>query len=156
MQSDTRELTRRSLAGGLLAIAVTPLVSPLAYATPETMSEAMREVLGSNAKLNSGRVKVTLPELAENANAVSMRIAVDSPMTVSDHVKDVFVFSEKNPVPSVARFHFSARSGRAQVQTNIRLGGSQTITVVARMSDGSLWTSTADVIVTQGACFDGT
>lgn len=148
--------TRRTVVGSLFAIAVAPLATGLAFATPETMSEAMRQELGPDARPQPGRIKITLPELAENANAVSMRIAVDSPMTAQDHVKDILVFSEKNPVPTVARFYLGPRAGQARVQTNIRLAGSQTITVVARMSDASLWIASADVIVTQGACFDGT
>lgn len=148
--------TRRTVVGSLFAIAVAPLAPGFAFATPETMSDAMRQELGPDARPQPGRIKITLPELAENANAVSMRIAVDSPMTAQDHVKDILVFSEKNPVPTVARFHLGPRAGQARVQTNIRLAGSQTITVVARMSDASLWIASADVIVTQGACFDGT
>jgi sulfur-oxidizing protein SoxY len=148
--------TRRTMLGGLIAIAVTPMMPGAAVATPETMSDAMRQELGPDARPQPGRIKITLPELAENANAVSMRIAVDSPMMAQDHVKDILVFSEKNPVPTVARFHLGPRSGQARVQTNIRLAGSQTITVVARMGDASLWMASADVIVTQGACFDGT
>jgi sulfur-oxidizing protein SoxY len=42
------------------------------------------------------------------------------------------------------------------VQTSIRLAGTQRITAVARMSDGSLWSGGVDVIVTQAACLDDT
>ncbi len=85
-----------------------------------------------------------------------LKLTVDSPMTAADHVKAVYVFSEKNPVSNVVRFHLGSRSGAARVQTSIRLAATQRITAIARMSDGSLWSGTADVIVTQAACLDET
>jgi sulfur-oxidizing protein SoxY len=69
-------------------------------------------------------------------------------------VQAIYVFSERNPVANVVRFHLGPRSGAARVQTSIRLAAAQRITVVARMNDGSLWSGGADVIVTQNACLD--
>ena len=101
-------------------------------------------------------MRIELPELAENGNSVPLKLTVDSPMTPADHVKMLYVFSEKNPVSNVVRFHLGPRSGVARVQTSIRLAATQRITAVARMSDGSLWSGAADVIVTQAACLDET
>jgi len=101
-------------------------------------------------------VKLELPQLAENGNSVPLKVAVESPMTASDHVKLIYVFSERNPVPNVVRFHLGPRSGVARVQTSIRLAATQRITAVAHMSNGSLWLGSAEVIVTQAACLDDT
>ena len=120
------------------------------------MVEAMDEVLGKGASIKRGRVKIELPELAENGNSVPLKLTVDSPMTAADHVKAIYVFSERNPVSNVVRFHLGPRSGAARVQTSIRLAATQRITAIARMSDGSLWSGSADVIVTQAACLDET
>jgi len=68
----------------------------------------------------------------------------------------IYIFSEKNPSPNVVRFHLGIRCGRARVQTSIRLASTQRITAVAKMSDGSLWSATAQVVVTAGACIDDT
>jgi sulfur-oxidizing protein SoxY len=116
----------------------------------------MADALGKDANINEGRVKVVLPELAENGNSVPLRISVESPMTASDHVKMIYVFSEQNPIANVVRFHVGPRSGVARVQTSIRLAATQRITVIAQMSDGSCWSGGANVVVTQAACFDGT
>jgi len=150
------EISRRSVLTGTVAILVLPLAADGALATPETMVEAMEEALGKGASIKPGRVKVALPELAENGNSVPLNLTVDSPMTAADHVKAIYVFSEKNPVSNVVRFHLGPRSGVARVQASIRLAATQRITAIARMSDGSLWSGTADVIVTQAACLDET
>ncbi len=153
---DRPDLSRRSLLAGAVAIVLVPPGMTAARATPESMAEAMAEALGANAAIRPGRVKITLPELAENGNAVPLRVLVDSPMTPADHVRTIYVFSEKNPVANVVRFHLGPRAGVAKVQTNIRLAAAQRITAVAALSDGSLWSGTADVIVTQAACIDDT
>jgi len=54
----------------------------------------------------------------------------------------------------VAIFHFTPRSGRATVSTRIRLATSQTLVAVARMSDGSYWTTQTSVIVTLAGCIE--
>ena len=153
---ERRRPSRRTMLAGALAITCLPVLSHRALADAESLAEAMTEALGSGYALKDGRVKITVPELAENGNAVPLRVSVDSPMTAADHVKTVFVFSEKNPVSNVVRFHIGPRSGQARVHTNIRLASTQHITVVARMSNGDLWAGAAQVIVTQGACIDDT
>jgi sulfur-oxidizing protein SoxY len=147
-------LSRRSVVAGAITLALVPIGAGAARATPETMAGAMAEALGPASAIKPGRVKLELPELAENGNAVPLKVTVESPMTRADHVQAIYVFSEKNPSANVVRFHLGHRSGRARVQVHIRLATTQQITAVAKMSDGSLWSGTADVIVTQSACLD--
>ncbi len=156
MRQGSDAMSRRTVLAGAVGILVLPLAGNSALATPETMVEAMDEVLGKGAKIKPGRVKMELPELAENGNSVPLKLSVESPMTSADHVKAIYVFSERNPVSNVVRFHLGPRSGVARVQTSIRLAATQRITAVAKMSDGSLWSGAADVIVTQAACLDET
>ena len=156
MRRGLEEMSRRTVLAGAVGILVLPLIGDRALATPDSMAEAMDEVLGKGASIKPGRVKIELPELAENGNSVPLKLSVDSPMTAADHVKALYVFSERNPVSNVARFHLGPRSGAARVQTSIRLAATQRITAIARMSDGSLWSGAADVIVTQAACLDET
>jgi sulfur-oxidizing protein SoxY len=130
------------------------LVTRPAQATDETMRGAIREFLGE-AQVRPGRVKLDLPPLVENGNAVPLAISVESPMTAEDHVKTIAVFNQKNPQPNVATFHIGPRCGRASVSTRIRLADSQTVSAIAQMSDGSFWSDSADVVVTLAACVEG-
>src|SRR5918993_1187802 len=117
------------------------------HATTEAMDGAIREAVG-NGKLQTGKVKIDLPPIVENGNAVPLTVSVESPMTESDHVKKIHVFNEKNPQPQVAVFHFGPRSGRAAAATRIRLADTQKVTAIAEMSDGSFWEASMDVVVT--------
>jgi sulfur-oxidizing protein SoxY len=125
-----------------------------ARATPPAMKDAIRKVAGT-AKINAGRVKLELPPLSENGNAVPLAVRVESPMTEKDHVKAIHVFTEKNPLPDVVSFHLGPRAGRAAVATRIRLADTQTVIAIAQLSDGSFWSDRASVVVTLAACLEG-
>jgi sulfur-oxidizing protein SoxY len=147
--------TRRrflGLAGSAAAIGAIPVVSlrPV-EATPDTMAAAIRTVFGT-AAVQIGKVKLEIPPLVENGNTVPMNVSVTSPMTADDHVKSIHIFNEKNPQPNVGNFYLGPRAGRAQISTRIRLADSQRIIAIARFSDGSLWSGSAEVVVTLAAC----
>ncbi|MGA8002436.1 MAG: SoxY-related AACIE arm protein, partial [Pseudolabrys sp.] len=124
-----------------------------ASATPASMASAIRQVTGE-AVVQPGKVQLDVPPLVENGNTVSLTVSVTSPMTAADYVKSIHIFNEKNPQPNVVAFHLGPRAGRAQVSTRIRLADTQTVIAIARMSDDSLWSAKADVIVTLAACVE--
>jgi len=142
---------RRFLTATAGAALVTVLPVADAQATPEMLASAIREVVGGNV-VRTGKVRLEIPPLVENGNTVPLTVNVASPMSEADHVRSIHVFNEKNPQPNVGNFFLGVRSGRAQVSTRIRLADSQRITAIAKMSDGSFWSATADVVVTLAAC----
>ena len=131
-----------------------PLATGPASATPASMRAAIRKVVGE-APVTKGRLKIDLPPLIENGNAVSLTVAVESPMTVEDHVKAIHVFTEKNPQPNVISVQLGPRAGRATFSSRIRLADSQKIIAISQMSDGSFWSDEIEVIVTLAACLEG-
>jgi sulfur-oxidizing protein SoxY len=154
MQQHKRS-TRRGflgLAGSAAVLGAVPVVSLRpAEATPAMLATAIRNVVGS-AAVRTGNVKLDIPPLVENGNTVPMTVSVTSPMTPEDFVKSIHVFNEKNPQPNIGNFYLGPRAGRAQISTRIRLADSQKITAIARLSDGSFWSATVDVVVTLAAC----
>ncbi|MFZ9298011.1 MAG: thiosulfate oxidation carrier protein SoxY, partial [Hylemonella sp.] len=54
----------------------------------------------------------------------------------------------------VIKLTLGPRAGRATVSTRIRLATSQKLVAVARMSDGTFWSDTIEVIVTIAACLE--
>ena len=148
--------TRRrflGLAGSTAVLGALPLAISVrpAEATPEMMASAIRQVTGG-ANVQTGKVKLDIPPLVENGNSVPMTVSVTSPMTANDYVKSIHVFNEKNPQPNMGNFYLNARTGRAQISTRVRLADSQKITAIAKLSDGSFWSATVDVVVTLAAC----
>ena len=120
-------------------------------ATPETLAAALRETFGDRP-ITPGRTKLEIPRLAENGNIVPVTITVDSPMTEQDHVKNIHLFAQRNPLPRILDVELGPHNGRARITTRIRLAVSQQVLAVATMSDGTLWSTAADVEVTVGGC----
>ena len=148
--------TRRrflKLAGSAAAIGALPVAISIrpVEATPETMAAAIRTVTGG-APVQTGKVKLDIPPLVENGNSVPMTVTVTSPMTPTDYVKSIHVFNEKNPQPNLGNFYLRPGAGRAQVATRVRLADSQKIIAIAKLSDGSFWSVTTEVVVTLAAC----
>ena len=110
--------------------------------------------LANGAQVRKGKVTLVLPQLADNGNSVPIRITVDSPMTAADHVKSIHLYSERNPVPNMANFYLGPRAGKAEIDSRVRLAGSQRVTAVAKLSDGSFWYDAAPIVVTLSACLD--
>ena len=140
------------LAGSTAVLGAIPIVTvPPVEATPAMLATAIRNVVGE-APVRTGKVKLDVPPLVENGNTVPMTVSVANPMTPDDYVKSIHVFNEKNPQPNVGNFYLGQRAGRAQISTRIRLADSQKIVAIARLSDDSFWSATADVVVTLAAC----
>ncbi len=144
-------LGRRAVLTGGVGIIV--LALPLRALARPSLQEA---VVGftKGAPVQAGRVKLTVPPLVENGNAVGVTIDVESPMTAQAHVRRIGLFNEKNPQADIAVFRLGPHNGRARIATRIRLATSQTVIAVAELSDGTYWSSEANVIVTLAACIE--
>lgn len=138
------------LGAGAAAIAALGIPGGPAYAKND-YEEVIAKFTGGKTP-TPGKVKLDLPEIAENGNTVPMTVSVESPMTPQSHVTDVLVVTDGNPRAGVATFHFSPASGIAEANTRIRLATSQNIIAVAKMNDGNFFTASKAVKVTIGGC----
>ncbi len=117
------------------------------------LKEAIGKVVG-NAPLRRGRVKIDIPPLIDNGNAVPLAVEVDSPMSAADHVRAIHIFTERNPQPYVLTAHLGPRAGKARIATRARIGDTGDVTAIAQMSDGSFWSESVRVVVTLSACLE--
>jgi sulfur-oxidizing protein SoxY len=123
----------------------------LVFAKKEDADEAIQKMTG-NAKIQEGRVTLTIPPLVENGNLVVLKVSVDSPMTADDYVKAIHVIAEGNPFPNIFTAYLTPRSGTANITTRVRLADSQVVWAIAQMSNGSYWKGSAETLVTLSAC----
>lgn len=124
-------------------------------ATPARAKNDIDEVIGKftgGKKPASGRLKLDVPEIAENGNTVPMTVSVESPMTAQNYVQEVLVVTDGNPRAGVATFHFTPATGIAEANTRIRLASTQNLTAIAKMSDGNFFSVTKEVKITIGGC----
>jgi sulfur-oxidizing protein SoxY len=141
---------RRVLGGGLSLVALA--LAPAARAViPDDVAAAIRRRVGDVDALEGGFV-FDLPENIENGAFVPFSVEVDSPMTPDDHVVAVHLFATRNPTPEIASFVFTPRSGRAAVQSRLRLAEDQTVLAYAVFSDGRVRRAAAAAEVAIGGC----
>ena len=150
----TSQLSRRTLLRRLGGAGVVVALGPAgAWATQEMVQEAVRQRIGTRAPQPWG-VTLRLPKIAETGNSVPLTVTVESPMTSDDYVLRLHVFVEGNPEPVAATYHLGTRAGKAEISTRLRLARSQTVLALAEMSDGSVRSGTASIVVTLGACVE--
>lgn len=152
MTRDYLSLRRRSL---LKAAAAMPLLPVVARAAAEPQVPAFIAFVAGRPVRN-GRLTLDVPRIADNGNVVPVKITMAGPFAAGAEVRSIHVFSEKNPVPQMAVFHFPVPVMRIELESRVRLAGSQRIAAVATLADGSLHAASADVAVTVSACLDGT
>lgn len=125
----------------------------LARAQADPLAPLVRDITGG-APLTAGRVSIDTPRLADNGHSVPLKVSVDNPMTAASHVRSITLLSPRNPRPLIAKFMLGPHAGRAEVSTRVRLNGSQVVLAIAQLSDGTFWSGTAEVEVTESACLD--
>jgi sulfur-oxidizing protein SoxY len=149
----TIAITRRqTLFAGAAAVAAAALGQSMVPAFAANNLDEMAKKFTGGAAAVEGKVKLDLPEIAENGNTVPITVSVDSPMTDADYVSEVIVLADGNPNAGIATFHFTPASGVAEANTRIRLAGTQNIVAIAKTKDGKFYTAKKQVKVTIGGC----
>ena len=145
-------LTRRStITAGAIAAFASLLGSRLAFADEQAVMAEIKKLYGDKA-MAEGKIKLDVPEIAENGLVVPVNIEVDSPMTDADYVKAVHIYADGNPQPGIVTYSFTPACGKASAATRMRLAQTQNIVCVAEMSNGALHMAKANIKVTIGGC----
>ena len=146
------EKTRREtlVMAGIAGLAAF-LAPRMSVADEPTVAAEIKKLYGDK-KFEGGKVKLDVPEIAENGLVVPINIDIESPMTDSDYVKAVHVFADGNPLPGVVSYRFTPACGKASASTRMRLSQTQNIVCIAEMSNGTLYSAKSSVKVTIGGC----
>jgi sulfur-oxidizing protein SoxY len=151
-----REMTglnrRQALAVGAGALASVAMGGSFTPAFAKNDADDLIKAFTGGKQPIKGKVKLDLPEIAENGNTVPMTVTVESPMTAQSYVEKVLVLADENPRAGVVTFNFTPASGVAEANTRIRLAATQNIIAVAKMNDGSFYMESRPVKVTIGGC----
>lgn len=147
IQPSRREALSLAAIAGIAAV----LAPRMSFADPQAVAAEIKKLYGDKT-FESGKIKLDVPEIAENGLVVPVNVEVESPMTESDYVKSVHVFAEGNPLPGVVTYRFTPACGKASASTRMRLAETQNLVCIAEMSNGKLHMAKANVKVTIGGC----
>ena len=144
------------VAGAALGLASMPRAQAQGMVSGKLLSvRDMLDPIVAGARVVPSGVHIETLILADNGLSVPFRVWVDSPMTVQDHVTDLWLLSQRNPVTVMAKMHMGPHMGRAEFSTRVRLAGGQQLVALARLSSGEFRYQVADLIVTEAGCVDG-
>ena len=119
----------------------------------EKVEETLKRLFGNRPIRDAaGAIKLDLPLIAENGAVVQAAVEVQSPMTPADHVKTIYIISDKNRRPMNAKFTLTPLTGAAVIGTNLRLGETTDVRAIAELSNGTLLQAKREVKVTVGGC----
>jgi len=114
---------------------------------------AMEEFLAGR-RVQFARMQLEIPRVADNGNSVPIKLGVLG-ANAPGAVQSIHLFSEKNPVPRMAVFHFPPAAARFDIESRVRLAGTQRVVAIATLADGTLCVKVAEVLVAIAACLDG-
>jgi sulfur-oxidizing protein SoxY len=153
---ERRNFIKSLCAVSAVAATITPSVL-LAKDAPKggnvlAYDAAVAAITGGKAVSASDKIKLTVPEIAENGAVVPVKVHVESPMTEADHVKAIHVLSTKNGNSRCADVMLTPLNGKGYFATRVKLGGTQDVVALVEMSDGSFIKAAKPVKVTIGGC----
>ena len=90
------------------------------------------------------------PNRAEDAAIVPISIKVRAPQDAKQYVSKLYLLIDNNPSPIAAVFSFTPNSGRADVETRVRVDEYTHVRAVAEMNDGTLLMATRFVKASGG------
>ncbi|HIQ28743.1 MAG TPA: thiosulfate oxidation carrier protein SoxY [Sulfurovum sp.] len=151
-----RNFIKSICAVSAVAATITPSVL-LAKDAPKganvlTYDAAVAAITGGKAVADSDKVKLTVPEIAENGAVVPVKVNVESPMTESDYVKAIHVLTTKNGNARSVDVMLTPMNAKGYFATRIKLAGTQDVVALVELSDGSFLRAAKPVKVTIGGC----
>ena len=107
----------------------------------------------ANAPLEPADSVIALdtPKRAEDAAIVPLAIRAQFPQTRERHIETIWLVIDNNPSPIAAVFHFTLVSGRADIETRVRIEEYTYVRAVALTNDGKLYMA-ANYVKASGGC----
>jgi len=155
-------MKRRSFMQGILltsAVVATPVLlsaeeKKAKKKGPNDMdfATALSVITGGKEAKDSDKIKLTLPEIAENGAVVPVKVEVDHPMEEKNFVKAIHILNTKNGNARCADAMLTPANGKGYFATRVKLSGTQEVVAVVELSDGSFLKTSKSVKVTIGGC----
>jgi sulfur-oxidizing protein SoxY len=98
-----------------------------------------------------GVVDLDTPKRAVDATVVPVAIRTHLAQSTGHFIETIWLIVDNNPSPVAAIFHFTPQSGRADVETRIRVEQYTHVRAIARTDDGRLFMA-ANYVKASGGC----
>ena len=156
-------MKRRNFIKSMMAVSAVA-VAPVALMAKEeakakkkgpndlTVEAAIKAITGGKEVKESDKIKLTVPEIAENGAVVPVKVQVDHPMEESNYVKAIHVLNTKNGNARCADVMLTPANGKGYFATRVKLSSTQEVVALVELSDGTFIKTGKSVKVTIGGC----
>ena len=109
------------------------------------LKQSIKSVYGHNNLETSSKVKLKVPDIAENGAIVPVNVK-----TTLDNVESIMLFVENNPQPLSSGYKLTSLS-EPSIGTRLKMGKTSNVMAAVKSGD-KVYTSTQEVKVTIGGC----
>ena len=145
-------LKMSAIAGAVVVVSPSlpvPTFSAKAALKKRSFEEALKEITKGKKPVESKKVKLIAPSIAENGAVVPIKVEVVEPI---HNVKAIHIMADKNFDPWSCSIHLSEKNGKPYFATRIRLAKTMNVYAIAELKDGSFVMAKKHVKVTIGGC----
>jgi len=96
-------------------------------------------------------LQLFVSQRADDAAVVPVMVRTYINQKPDRYIKHMYLIIDENPSPFGVKFTMTPLSGRADVETRVRMESSSPIRAIAEMNDGSLWMDSA-IVYGAGGC----
>ena len=111
----------------------------------------LKSSLFENRPMSGDALELVAPTRAEDGAVVPIAIRARFPQSSKRYVKRLYLIVDNNPSPLAATIHLTPASGRADIETRIRVEQYSYVRAVAELSDGTL-AAQARFVKASGGC----
>jgi len=116
------------------------------------LADAIKAITGDKEAKESDKIKLTVPEIAENGSVVPVKVEIDHPMEEKNYVKSIHVLNSKNSNSRCADIMLTPANDKAYFSTRVKLAETQEIITIVALSDGTFMKAGKSIKVTIGGC----
>ena len=117
-----------------------------------TFDEAVKAITEGKEVKQSDKIKLTVPEIAENGAVVPVKVNVDYPMTEKESVTAIHILNTANGNARCADVMLTPANEKAYFATRVKLSKTQEVVALVALSDGTFIKASKSVKVTIGGC----
>jgi len=138
----------------LLLLLISPTLGHAQDLDGSTKWQVLRHVLFGDREVKSSAsdvLELFVRKRAEDAAVVPVMIRARIDQKPERYIRHIYLIIDENPSPFGVKFTLTPESGRADIETRVRLESSSPVRAVAELNDGSLWMQSA-MVYGAGGC----
>lgn len=116
-----------------------------------SVERAIAEITNGKKLKHSNKLKLTVPEIAENGAVVPVKVEVDSPMSKDDYIESIYILTDNGNSRAIY-VQLTPKNGQAIFATRVKLkaSGRCKVIAIAKQSNGKFLIKEKTVKVTIG------